>query len=110
MVNPRLRNIRVHSTRLGTWSTLDVCTDTEDTTTPGAFVWGDLSDNQRLSNIIFASTECRLNGDDGTACKHLALDASVGRAIYSFKNDEQGDALALSPKGKHFYPQSAIIY
>lgn len=76
---------------------LDVCSEFEDIV-PGAFVWGGSSQNQRLSNHLFALSEIQGNGE-GLACKHFAFDAERGKAFYKFRTEEQGDALALNPKG-----------
>ena len=92
-----IRNIRVHSGNLQAQTTLDVCANSEETV-PGAFLWGGSSENQRLSNHLFALSEIRGNRED-LVCKHSAFDVERERRLYTFEMGEQGDALALNPKG-----------
>ncbi|THG95881.1 hypothetical protein EW145_g7885 [Phellinidium pouzarii] len=65
------------------------------TSKTGAFLWGGYSENQGLSDLLFASSESE---DDSIFCKHAAFDVEQGRELYSFMVDDSGDSMALNPK------------
>ncbi|KAI5122139.1 hypothetical protein M0805_000786 [Coniferiporia weirii] len=69
------------------------------TSKPGAFLWGGSSENQRLENLLFVSSE---SDDDNVACKHVVFDVEQECEAYCLKVDDSGDEMALSPNGDTF--------
>lgn len=96
-----IRSVYVHHDGMKSNPTKLAVADKSSNHRTGAFLWGGDREKEsgKLHNMLFALSEADIEDE---VCRHVALDVTTSKAIYTFSCTDSGDAIALDDRCECF--------